>query len=449
MALKVGVGRLNVATIAATIGLSVVLSLAPDVNQLRWLLVVLVVVGLVTSLPYVDGVGRVVAVSSLVVGVVAGMAVGATAEDWALGIAQMATVFAFFVLVRLVEVPLMTGGFHHALARLVTGRLGIRGRGTAGAVLAYGLTSGLSIGAVPIAYRFTEALWNDTAGGDAVAPRGKVVAEAFTAANSWTPVSPIVAVALQTTNVPLLPVLVWTVPLSLAAILATVYLKRSYGRVDTGELQASRRGGSEFIAVVFVLITMIVLIERLLRVSLVAASMVSIIIVVILWQVTLQQPAVALRSVADGLVKTRQGWPQQFTLLCAGGPLIAAAISLGRQWMTGAAQHGPTFLMVVATPFAILLLSALSLYPMISMIAIGTALTAGLDASTKIALAVALIAGASGSFLVSPLTGLSLLIGDMARRSPFEVALRWNSRYGLGFLALGTLVTALAYVVVR
>lgn len=459
-------------TIGVVVVAAVVLSLVPGLATLQVLLVPLVLVAIIAGWSRLGRGVRLAALISVGAGVTGAVAAGATITEWAAGTTQMASIFAFFVLVRLLEVPLLSGRFHHALARLSTDRLGIRGRAAAGTMVTYGLASGLSVGAVPIAYRFTEALWHgaeqDQSGTgqartdrgtanqrpvgpdphDPIMSRGRVVSQAFTAANAWTPVSPIVAVALETTHAPFLSVLAWAVPMSLLAAVATAYALRGTGKIRIQDLPRAPRSAAEFLIAVLLMVVVTALIDRFWEVSRLGATMLSIILVVTGWQMTLQRPRAAVRSLWTAVLGTRSSWPQQFTLFCAGGPLVAAAVAASRHWAGGAMTlTDQPLALIVAVPVVILILAGLSLYPMVSMAALGAMLAPQVGAEAATGLALALIVGASVSFLVSPLTGLTLLMGDMSGRSAFEVAVRWNLRYGLGFLALGTVLAVFAYEV--
>lgn len=439
------ISALNDAVIGACVVLSLLIVFWADAAGLKLLLAALVVLGIATSWPRLSPLVRACALVSLVAGAVGAVLVRAGTADLALGLSEMTSVFAFFVFVRLLEVPILTGRFNQAIARFLSQRARIRNRSAAGTLLAYGLTAGLSIGAVPIAYRSVEALWDDPARDDT---RGmaRVVAQGFTAANAWTPVSPIVAVTLDTTAAPLPSVLAWAIPMSLVAALATVWGCRSSGRVDgTAERQPSRSVG-EFAVAILVLMASIVAVERVWHVGPLGASMVSIVLLVTAWQVRLEGPAAGARAVWSSVLAHRASWPEQFTLFCAGGVLVGAATALSRNLgATHGLLAGSTLLVVLGVPLAILVGAALGLYPLVSLAALGALLGPQVAADGTLALALALIVGASVAFLVSPFTGLTLLLSGMSARSSFDVAVRWNLLYGLGLLAGGTAVVALAY----
>jgi hypothetical protein len=429
----------------AIVVMALACALAPDVTALAVILGVLVVVAIATSWPRLSRATKVGAGGSLVAGAVLVVATGATMRDLSGGFAQMATVFAFFALVRLLEVPILTGRFHHALVRFFADRLRVRNRAAAGTMVTFGLTSGLSIGAVPIAYRFGEALWAD-GGRDDTEGLGRVVTQGFTAANAWTPVSPIVALALETTRAPILPVLAWAVPMALVAAGATMWLSRSSGALGHHVPVPLGRGAGEFLLAIVLLVGSIAAIDHFSGISPIGASMLSIIAAVTVWQLSLERPRAALRSVWKAVEGHRTGWPEQCTLFCAGGLLVGAARAFSRGvGGTTSMVTGPTLLLVVALPLAIVLLSGLSLYPLVSLAAFGTMLATQVTPDTSTSLALALIVGASVAFLVSPFTGLTLLVSSMSRRSSMEVAVHWNLRYGLALLAFGSVLVAVAY----
>lgn len=436
--------RVNLSAIRLAVLLSIVVVFVPDLTPMKIFLASVVVIGLLTSWPDTSRVARACTLVSVGAGVVGVMLVGASVENIASGFTQMASIFAFFVLVRLLELPIVAGGFNRSVARFLSERAGVHNRAAAGGMLTYGLGTGLSVGCVPIAYRSLEAMWHG-ADADEVPVMGRLVTEGFTAANAWTPISPIVALALESTVATLPQVLVWLLPFSLLMLVFSVVRARRAGEILLEPGAGSRRrGAGEFLLVISFLVVSLVAIDAVWHIGPMGAAMVSIMVVVLIWQASLEGAAAIPRL--RGAVKAQEPtWPEHFTLFCSGGLLVGAALTVAGSVGASTAVAGDQLLwLLVVAPVGMVVAAVLGLYPFVSLAAVGALLGGQFLGTDAVALTLALVVGASVGFLVSPFSGLTLLVSAMSGHSSFEVGLRWNRPFGVVFLVSGTALAVAA-----
>jgi len=421
----------------------------PGASALRMLIAVLVVGSLAMSWPRTGRLVRVTTTVSVVLGLLLVWIAGATLTDIALGFTQMSAIFVFFVLVRLLELPILSGHFHTTVAKFLSENLGIRSRSRAGTMFTYGLTAGLSVGSVPISYRTIEEFWEhkDSSSREFTA---KITAPAFTAANLATPVSPIVALTVESTGVSLPLVIAIMVPFSILLALSSSWSARGAGETAGGGAIKDRRvrsGAIEFLIAISVLVTALLVLDELLGIGPMAAASLSIAATIIIWQFRIVGRS-ALRSVGGAVRMQYGGWPEHFTLFCSGGFLVGGAIALTRGLGDSTELGTATmFLVLAAVPIVFVLAAVAGLYPFVMLAALGTVLTPVFGASILaiLALSIALITGASAGFLMSPFSGQTLLVSSMAQVTSFKVGLDWNRNFGVLLILSGTALALIAF----
>jgi hypothetical protein len=435
----------NVVVVVVAVVGSFVAILVPGLRVLEMVIGVMVLVGCVVAWPRLTRLVRLCTAGSLMAGIVSAVLVDARLTDIAAGLTQMAVLFAFLVLVRLLEVPILKGGYNRAFAAAVSTSGRVRRRATAGTLVTFGLSSGLSVGAVPIAFRSVEALWDGGKAED-MPPVVKVVTRGFTAGNSWTPVSPPVAVSLQTSGAALLPFVVWALPLALLMVATTIYGLRDSGSLEHTPSAERTRNVGEFAAFVVALMVAITAMQATLDISPIGASMLCIVALVVVWQSLVEGLRKGVRSLVRSFGDQRAGWPEQFALFCSGGVLVGAAQAFSRTGNLGALSHN-TLLILLLVPVVMVVLALLSMYPLVTLAAFGTLLGPQIGGEATLPLALSLLIGTNIAFMISPFSGLTLLVGGMSGRSPADVGLRWNFVYAIWALVFGTAAIAAAYVV--
>jgi C4-dicarboxylate transporter, DcuC family len=383
------------------------------------------------------------------VGLMASVVAGVDLRTAAAGLALMSSIFAFVVVVRLLELPVSRRGYDLAAASKLEGFASTpQGNLIAGAAVTYVFGASLSFGGVPLAYRAVRALDSN----DDPAGTGGLVSRSFTASNTWAPVSPPVAFALAASGASWRTYLPLGVLLSAAGLLLVPIGPRPVASATRRAVPVSWLRVFEFLALFVVLLIAIVFIsESFPAMNNVGATIAAIVVVVAGWE-TLTGGARTLGArTRVHLRDDRRHWPDQFALFTSGGLLVATA-----QWWTahegGIEQLGaigglPVETLLLLTPFAMALLAIVGFYPIVVLVVFATVLAPLGGAQWDAHVTMAVVVGATGGFLLSPFTGLTLMIGALSDRSSFEVGLRWNRWYAIWMLILGSALVVGAWTI--
>jgi hypothetical protein len=105
-----------------------------------------------------------------------------------------------------------------------------------------------------------------------------------------------------------------------------------------------------------------------------------------------------------------------------------------------------TMALLSMVPLIIILLSMVGLHPLASGIIIAKALLLSPLYLNPLAMAAALMSGMSMAYLVSPFTGLTLLLVSLSGKSPYSIGIRWNFFFMITFLLLTSLFITLATI---
>jgi hypothetical protein len=102
-----------------------------------------------------------------------------------------------------------------------------------------------------------------------------------------------------------------------------------------------------------------------------------------------------------------------------------------------------TVALLSLVPLLIMLLAMIGLHPFASGIIIAKALSLSPLYFNPLGLAAALMSGMSMSFVVSPFSGLILILASFTGKSPYRVGIRWNISFVITFLLLTSVFIAL------
>ncbi|MEV1057718.1 hypothetical protein AB0I92_10740 [Micromonospora chalcea] len=396
------------------------------------LLVAGVVVVAATAWPTLRPPVRRTVLAMMLAGAALCLVAGARWSDVSAAFATMCGVFSFVAVVRLLELPMLRRGYHTAIAEFTLVRLRRTRAVWSAATLTYLLSLALSFGGVALAYRSVRAM--DSAADEAGS--AGVVCRAFIAANLVTPLSPPLAVVLTLTG------LTWTgfLPYALALGLVAAMLVPLGPVPRARALPAPRpergRLAAGFAAMIGCVVVVLVVLEMVTPLSHPAATMTAVLLVVPLWERGTRLPA---RAVA--LARSEAGsWREQFLLFGAGGFVVAAA---GRWTADGAvgrlldAAGLPAWALLAGGALAITVLGLAGLYPLTTLIVVTTVLAPLGTGAWPALVAAAALVGTMAAFVLSPLSGLTLLVSALSGRSAVHIGLRWNLPFGLALLGAG------------
>ncbi len=108
--------------------------------------------------------------------------------------------------------------------------------------------------------------------------------------------------------------------------------------------------------------------------------------------------------------------------------------------LAGFSQEVPTAAMIITIPAVIVVLALLGIHPFISLVIIGKTLTDSLIPLNTSTLAFCLILGGAVSYMVSPFGGIVLTLSNYLKRTPFEIAIKWNGLFAGIFFIEGILI---------
>lgn len=434
----VGDGLLWVSALIGLLGMSV-----PILRGWAGLaLLVLVPGSLVLSLPTVSRLALLTSMGMIGAGLVLSVSVGASLVEIGEALVTMAGLFGFIAIVRLIELPILRRHVDRVLAVRLSNAKRSGSMLVPGGLLTYALALVLSFGALPAAYRSVHQMLGDSPVGSSVG----LVSRSFIAANSITPLSPPIALCLSVVGV------AWTAYAPIGLVLTAFGLAllglgpRTRGRMHHLDPLPGQGRVSEFVTAVAVIFGLVITLQLVLPGGVVSASVVAVALVVPVWEfMTGGRKSFFPRVVALATTE-RRSWRDQYALLVASALLVAAAVHWGHSAdVLAAIESSDVSLVIViaAVPITMVVMALLGVYPMALLFLACTTLPALGGDSWDVLVVAAAVLGAHVGFMVSPLSGMTLLMSAMSGTSSVRVGLRWNLPFGLAFLTLGTAVLAL------
>ena len=131
---------------------------------------------------------------------------------------------------------------------------------------------------------------------------------------------------------------------------------------------------------------------------------------------------------------------RQFLLFGAGGswlPRPAGGRPTERSAGWPDAAGLPAWALLAGGALAITVLGLAGLYPLTTLIVVTTVLAPLGTGAWPALVAAAALVGTMAAFVLSPLSGLTLLVSALSGRSAVQIGLRWNLPFGLALLGAG------------
>lgn len=353
----------------------------------------------------------------------------------------MCGIFTFVAVVRLIELPLLRRHLDVVLAARVSRAKTSGSMLWPGAFLTYALSLVLSFGAVPVAYRSVRHMFGPES---SVASSAALVNRSFLTANSVTPMSPPMALALSVVGLSWIEFLPLGIALSLIGVLLLGLGPKPTGRmIHTPDLpnQGTVR---EFVGVLATIMGLIILFEAVIPDGgIVASTVLSVLIVVPIWELVTGGGRRVFPRVLALAVNERQTWRDQYVLLVASALVVAAAVHWGQDTdvlQRVQAAGVPLIVILAIVPAVIAALSLVGVYPMTSLLFVCAVLPPLGTGSWDLLVVAVAVLGVHIGFLLSPVSGLTLLMAAMSNARSTSVGLRWNGMFGLTYLIAATIV---------
>jgi hypothetical protein len=200
----------------------------------------------------------------------------------------------------------------------------------------------------------------------------------------------------------------------------------------------------EFVGVLAAIIGLVVLFGVVIPDGgIVVSTVLSVLIVVPIWELLTGGGRMFLPRVVALAVNERRSWRDQYVLLVASALVVAAAVHWGQDTdvlQRVQAAGVPLILLLALVPPVIAALSLVGVYPMTSLLFV-CAVFPPLGGGTWDLFVVAVaVLGVHIGFLLSPVSGLTLLMAAIANVRSTSVGLRWNGLFGLAYLIAATIV---------
>lgn len=372
-------------------------------------------------------------------GALLAVTVGTSIAETSAALTTMCGLFAFISVVRLLELPLLRRHLDNVLAARLARAKKSGSMLWPASLLTYALSMILSMGALPASYRSVSRMFGDSS----PASSASVVSRTFITANSITPMSPPLALALTAVG------LSWTAYAPIGLLVSGVGLAmiglgpKPTARMEQLEPITGQGTVREFLLIVGSVLGLAIALQKLIpNGGIVASTIVAVLVVVPVWEALTGGGRTFLPRVAALATGERRSWNNQYALLVASALLVAAAVHWGQDTEILAQMMGSGLspLVVLAlVPVAISLGALVGIYPMASLLLVCAVLPPLGEGMWPALVVAASVLGVHVGFLVSPVSGMTLLMAAMSGSSPVSVGLRWNLAFGVAFLLVGTL----------
>jgi hypothetical protein len=377
----------------------------------------------------------------VVAGATLSLLVGVSLTETSDALFTMCGIFTFVAIVRLIELPLLRRHLDVVLAARVSRTKTSGSMLWPGAFLTYALSLVLSFGAIPVAYRSVTRMFGPES---SVASSASLVNRSFVTANSVTPMSPPMALALSIVGLSWIEFLPLGIAVSLVGVCLLALGPKPSGRMLHTPDLPNQGTVREFVTVLAAVIGLVVFFQIVIPDGgIVASSVLSVLIVVPVWELLTRGSGTFFHRVLHLAVKERQSWSDQYVLLVSSALVVAAAVHWGQStdFLERVQATGvPLILLLALVPPVIAGLSLIGVYPMTSLFFVCTIFPPLGGGSWDLLVVAVAVLGVHIGFLLSPISGLTLLMAALANVRSTSVGLRWNGLFGLVFLVSATLV---------
>lgn len=427
------------------VGLAHAVALSP-------LLSVLSLAAILVSLPAAGGVTRVLSLFFLAAGSWMLLRTGIGVAGYLGAYGQMAHLLALFAVLPVLSVPVRLGGYSEAIGALLRGRIaGVMQLDCLVTALAFLCGSFMSLAAVPIMMTSMEPVVDAYP----IRDRKRFIAVSaicgYVLPILWTPVSGVVGVVLQAQRVDwlqLFPLLFALSAACLAANWVVFYFLELRGRnlpaaraaMGAGDVAPALAKLARMLLAIVSLVAGIVLLDRWLRIGLLAAVTVVAIPFALAWSTAIGKGRASIGAVGAQLAQRLPRMADQFAIfLCAG--FFSSAMHLSGYDHAANALFLHLHEALGTRPFLLLMpamaLAAafLGVHPLVAIALLGESLKPEVLGIAVTPLSVALIGSAVLTYMLGPFSGTLGLVQSLNGVSTFRLGL-WTAPYALTYLSL-------------
>lgn len=398
-------------------------------------------IALLSFFPYLKTVPKVL-ILALTVGALAMDLSAEGLHAFFIGLQTNANVLAIFIFVPLLAIPIRQGNYLTYIEVIFSYYI----KRTDGLYLFSTLTAGsiggvMNIGSIPILYQLTDT--------PSFAPytmlRVKAMIRGFVLAFLWSPYFISVGLVLAYFDVTWLQLFPVGIVLTFLIMGSGYLLERRSAKPiprdaplpDALELHRAKQKVAELAGVIALITAIIMVSEKLTGLSVLTVIPLVAIVMSFVWSLffsTRQQLIRNYRAFFDARVP---GMGNELSLFIIAGAFGTALLNNGAdEWIVTLlnALNITNVLLLIPLMLALMVIPALlGLHPVITATILAITLSdAPLFADDHFYLSLGLLSSWTATTLVSPFSGLNLLLAALSRRSPFEISLKYNA----GFAAM-------------
>ena len=463
---------MKTALLLSAIAANLLWALFPEL-PLHWLISVLCISILAVVFASVKPFVRLLGSLFLAVGFGLLLKHGAAWSAYVLSFGGMLNILSLFALVPVVAVPIQLGRYADRVQSII--RRQVRHSGVLYAItssMSYLFSSFMSVAALPMVYHTIRSSVDLYPIADKERFISRSITHGFGMPLVWTPVTPMVGIIVEMTGVRWTSILPIVIPLSFLGLLldwltamwiANRRRKRLTGSA-LGELAAARelpadaavrgaapperaetsgakpRHPAQIFVVILAFNVLISALERFTDLSFLVLVTLSVIPFAWAWSSLIGMSGAFVVQAKKAVPEQLRKMKDQFFVFLSAGYMIAAVQATGTDLAVSSALGAfkdavGAELFLVLVPLLPFAMAFVGIHPAVALaLAAGALNPAALGISVEL-IAVAMLAGAAGSFLVGPYNATVGIMSSLVDRSAYRVS-NWNLPFTAGFLAI-------------
>lgn len=356
-----------------------------------------------------------------------------------IGLQTNANVLAIFIFVPLLAIPIRQGNYLAYIEVIFSSYI----KRTSGLYLFSTLTAGsiggvMNIGSIPILYQLTDT--------PSFQPytmlRIKAMVRGFVLAFLWSPYFISVGLVLSYFDVTWLQLFPVGITLTLFIMLCGYGLERRSSQPiprdapipDPLELHRAKQKVAELAAIVLLITALIMISEKMTGLSVLTVIPLVAIVMSFVWSLFFSTRQQLVRNYQAFFEARVPGMGNELSLFIIAGAFGTALLNNGADdWITALldALNISNVLLLIPLMLALMVIPALlGLHPVITATILAITLSdSPLFLDDHFYLSLGLLASWMATTLISPFSGLNLLLAALSRRSAFEISLKYNAGF--------------------
>ncbi len=445
-------------------------------SELHILTSLFCLLALILFLPSVRGVTLGLSLTFLGMGLLVLLSQEALLESYIIALRRMANILTMVTLIKALGIPMELGGYSNDIRSFVNREVQREGfLYIIATLIAYMIGVSIVVASVPVVFYTIERAVRSVSEKPEKFLSMSIKRGLFLAL-LWTPASPLMAVALDSSGASIIEVLPVSAMVSiLGLILAMILYRPPYfqSEQDNSEQNNSEGYISNFdnqndfetstdscgvltlfnsqrtkilVTALVSLIVLLITLEYFLPFNMLDLVIVVAVLFSGIWSLLLGQGKSYAAEAKKLFYDSLPDYGQQVSLfLCAG--FFAGAIGESEQLMANILDSLVSFTGVLGflylIPVIIILLAITGIHPLITITVLGEGVSALGNAVPLPLLGYTFVLGGALALLISPFSAATLITAELVHRNPFKVGVVWNGLFGGYVLIIGLIVLTL------